>query len=204
MQHLLRLLQSARLKGRPSESDLAAAVGLPDSEIAALLEPLVAAGEMERAGARVKLTAAGRARLDVLLAAERATIDQEWLRQRYRDFGTFNTDFKQLVTDWQLIGGAHPNDHTDAEYDARIVARLADLHLRFAPLVADLIAIAPRLARYRDRFAAAVAKAESGDHAWIARPLIDSYHTVWFELHEELISLGGLSRAREEAAGKAR
>jgi pyruvate,orthophosphate dikinase len=33
--------------------------------------------------------------------------------------------------------------------------------------------------------------------------MIDSYHTVWFELHEDLIGLAGLSRADEAAAGRA-
>ena len=43
----------------------------------------------------------------------------------------------------------------------------------------------------------------AGQHEYIARPLIDSYHTVWFELHEELIEAAGLSRADEAAAGRA-
>ena len=38
----------------------------------------------------------------------------------------------------------------------------------------------------------------AGDTAWLVRPLIDSYHTVWFELHEELIRATGMTR--EEAA----
>jgi pyruvate, orthophosphate dikinase len=33
----------------------------------------------------------------------------------------------------------------------------------------------------------------------IASPLKDSYHTIWFELHEELIHLAGRNRATEEA-----
>ncbi|WP_228001155.1 MarR family transcriptional regulator [Nocardia australiensis] len=203
MSQILHVLQAARLKGRPSESDLAAAAGLADTEISVVVESLIAAGEVERVGIRVKLTTAGRARLDTLLAAERAAIDQALLRQRYHDFDDVNTDFKQLVTDWQLIDGVRPNDHTDAEYDARIVARLADLHVRFAPLLATFIELAPRLSEYPNRFASAVEKVQSGDPTWFARPLIDSYHTVWFELHEELIGLAGLSRVREAAAGRA-
>ena len=35
----------------------------------------------------------------------------------------------------------------------------------------------------------------------VAAPVKDSYHTVWFELHEELIILSGRNRADEEAAG---
>ncbi|MEU4429429.1 hypothetical protein ACH474_24610 [Nocardia rhamnosiphila] len=203
MPYVLRVLQAARFKGRPTESDLAAAAGLSDAALSSVLEPLLAAGELQRAGTRVKITAAGRARLDEMLAAERATVDRARLRQRYLGFGIVNDDLKQLVTDWQLIDGTRPNDHTDADYDAQIMARLGELHERFAPLLAEFVELAPRLAQYPDRFAGALARIRSGDPAWLARPLVDSYHTVWFELHEELIGLGGMSRVREEAAGRA-
>ncbi|NKY31464.1 hypothetical protein HGA13_00035 [Nocardia speluncae] len=203
MPYTLRVLQAARFKGRPTEPDLAAAAGLTDAALASVLEPLLVAEELQRVGGRVKITVTGRARLDELLAAERDTVDRALLRQRYLGFGAVNEDFKRLVTDWQLIDGTRPNDHSDAEYDARIVARLGELHERFAPLLAEFVELAPRLAQYPDRFAGALAKIRAGDPAWLARPLVDSYHTVWFELHEELIGLGGGSRVREEAAGRA-
>jgi hypothetical protein len=37
----------------------------------------------------------------------------------------------------------------------------------------------------------------------LTRPIIDSYHTVWFELHEELIQAAGRSREDEAKAGHA-
>jgi pyruvate,orthophosphate dikinase len=37
----------------------------------------------------------------------------------------------------------------------------------------------------------------------VARPIIDSYHTVWFELHEDLMAINGLTRAAEARAGRA-
>jgi hypothetical protein len=36
-----------------------------------------------------------------------------------------------------------------------------------------------------------------------ALAIIDSYHTVWFELHEELILATGLTREDEAKAGHA-
>jgi len=38
---------------------------------------------------------------------------------------------------------------------------------------------------------------------FIASPRVDSYHSAWFELHEELILLTGRTRADEVAAGRA-
>jgi hypothetical protein len=59
-------------------------------------------------------------------------------------------------------------------------------------------ALLDRFGRYEDRLSAAVARVEAGDHDWFTKPLIDSYHTVWFELHEDLLSTLGKERASEE------
>ncbi|WP_229719137.1 hypothetical protein [Nocardia jinanensis] len=189
------------MKGRPSEADLLAAGGL---DAAATVAALVDSGALDRAGSRLKLTPPGRAELDRLLAAERATVDQEALKGVYHEaFDALNTTFKQLVTDWQLIDGTRPNDHSDTAYDAAIVFRLGELHQQLVPLLDRLVGFASRLSGYRERFGAALCKVRAGDHSWLARPMVDSYHTVWFELHEELIGLSGLSRAQEAAAGRA-
>jgi pyruvate,orthophosphate dikinase len=96
-----------------------------------------------------------------------------------------------------------PNDHADPAYDQGVMERLAELHERFQPLLGRIVDAAPRLKPYRARFATAIANVRSGDHSFVARPVTDSYHTVWFELHEELIGLLGRSRAEEAAAGRA-
>jgi hypothetical protein len=49
----------------------------------------------------------------------------------------------------------------------------------------------------------ALDKVKAGDTAWLTRPIIDSYHTVWFELHEEFIGAAGLTRAAEAKSGHA-
>jgi pyruvate,orthophosphate dikinase len=148
------------------------------------------------------LTPDGRARLDALIAGERESVDQDALRAAYAEFDEHNSALKQVVTDWQLRDG-QPNDHSDAAYDAGVVEQLAALHDRFAPLVDRMVAAAERLRPYPGRFAHAVGQVTGGDHSFIARPITDSYHTVWFELHEDLIGLLGLSRQEEAASGRA-
>lgn len=199
----LAILQLVRLKGRPALPDVAAAAGLTQGETEAAVQEFLAAGKLEESRGRLKVTAAGRAALADLIARERRGTDQKRLASAYERFTSINTRFKQLVTDWQTLDGGHPNGHTNADYDAAVVNRLAELHQQFAPLLAELAEIAPRLANYPARFAAALDKVLAGDHAWLARPLIDSYHTAWFELHEDLIGLAGLSRAEEAMAGRA-
>jgi hypothetical protein len=36
-----------------------------------------------------------------------------------------------------------------------------------------------------------------GQPEWFTKPVIDSYHTVWFELHEDLLCTLGIERASE-------
>jgi hypothetical protein len=199
----LRVLRALRFKGRATVTDLACATGVDETTLRDMLADLAAAGHCEEAKGRHRLIAPGRTELEQRLAAERTSVDQQALAAAYDEFDAHNSAFKQLVTDWQLKDGATPNDHTDADYDTKIVKRLGELHAGFLPLVRRLVEIAPRLEPYPARFTTALERVEAGDHTWLARPLIDSYHTVWFELHEDLIGLTGRSRSAEAAAGRA-
>ena len=49
----------------------------------------------------------------------------------------------------------------------------------------------------------ALGKIRAGDLRYVAAPDLESYHSVWFELHQDLIGLLGTTRAREAAAGRA-
>ncbi|HEY0448714.1 hypothetical protein [Actinophytocola sp.] len=199
----LTLLQAMRLKGRLSADAAAACVGMSADDTRSALDRLVAEGHAAVAGAAFRLAPGGRERLAALLDEERAAVDQEALTRAYADFDEINTDLKNLITAWQLRDPGTPNDHSDAAYDAEVLDRLAALHERFTPLLDRVAAAAARLAPYRTRFGTAIDKVRAGDHTFVARPIADSYHTVWFELHEELIGLLGRTRAEEAAAGRA-
>ena len=181
----LAVLQAVRLKGRVSRDDLGADV-----------DELVASGLLAD-GPLLRLTPEGRARLGELLDAERASVDPAVVAAAYTEFRSLNTEFKALVTDWQLRNG-QPNTHDDAEYDAAVLARLDAVHRQAVPLVDAVAAELPRLARYSEKLGAALDRVHGGDTTWLSRPLIDSYHTVWFELHEELILAAGLTREAED------
>lgn len=198
----LAVLQAVRLKGRVAQADLAATLNEGTGEIAEIVEQLAASGLLIEA-ATLRLSPSGRARLGTLLAQERAGADPAALAAAYDDFRGVNADFKALVTDWQLKGGpaGTPNAHDDAEYDAAVLARLDEVHARVEPIMRAAGAQLPRLGAYSVKLIAALDKVKAGDTTWLTRPLIDSYHTVWFELHEELIGAVGLTR--EEAAKSA-
>ncbi|GAA4088232.1 hypothetical protein ACFFOS_11355 [Nocardioides kongjuensis] len=200
---LLSVLRVVELKGRVREADVATPLGIAPEAAGALLTDLEGSGELVRAGAGFRLADPGRARLAELLAADAATVDQPSLAAAYDDFCVVNADLKTIVTAWQLRADGTPNDHTDAAYDAGVLARLADLHARVLPLVERLAQVAPRLARYPQRLQHAQDRLSEGDTTWVARPILDSYHTVWFELHEDLIQLSGRTRLEEAVAGRA-
>jgi pyruvate,orthophosphate dikinase len=67
----------------------------------------------------------------------------------------------------------------------------------------DLAPSLPRLATYRVRLENALAAILAGDARYVASPRVDSYHGVWFELHEDAIRLAGCTRAEEVASGRA-
>ncbi|OBH46365.1 hypothetical protein [Mycobacterium mantenii] len=195
----LAVLQGIRLKGRVSPADLAATLGADLDDVTPDVERLTAAGLLT-GGATLRITLSGSERLAELLAEERDGTDPAAMAAAYDDFRTVNADFKRLVTDWQLKGGPDgvPNPHDDADYDAAVLARLDDVHARVMPIIGAAAAQLPRLSAYATKLAAALDKIKAGETTWLTRPLIDSYHTVWFELHEELIVAVGLTR--EEAA----
>lgn len=199
----LSMLQLLRLKGRVKADDLAGSLNQPPDTCGELLESMVEAGLCVRNGPSARLSPQGRERLAELLDAERGQVDQQRLEELYHEFDEHNTNFKSIITAWQMREDGVPNDHSDADYDAGVLAELDTLHARFAGLLERIVDAAPRLAHYPPRFATAVERLRAGEHHYVARPILDSYHTVWFELHEELIGLLGRSRAEEAAAGRA-
>jgi hypothetical protein len=180
----LALLQTVRLKGRVARTELTGPVD--DGVEAGLLVD----------APMVRLTDAGRTRLAELLADERAAVDHDAADRVYERFLEVNGDVKPLISQWQLMRDAAGPDEATAVLD-----RLDDLHGRVLPVIAEASELVARLGSYADRLDAALRRARDGDMSWLTRPMVDSYHTVWFELHEELIGLAGRTRATEAESG---
>jgi len=196
----LRVLNALRLKGLAGEGVLAIATGLDDGEVRRVTAGLEEAGMAVRRTGRMpgwSMTAAGRAAHARAVAAE---LESSGARDRvdagYRAILRLNEPFKALCTSWQLRELEPPvvNDHSDPDYDAAAVARLVDIHAEAAPVVDALAGALQRYAPYRPRFDTALARIRSGGLDWFTKPLIGSYHDVWMELHEDLLSTLGIAR----------
>ena len=195
------------LKGVASADSLVDVLGCGPGPAAAAIAALIAEGDaQELPGGRIRLTKEALASVDELFRRDSARL-RTVVEPVIDGFHTVDRAFKELVTSWQMreIDGEQVvNDHTDAAYDAAVVVRLGDdIHPRVLATVQEVAAAEPRLARYGDRLTTALEAVQRGDAQMMAHPLRDSYHTVWFELHEELIRLSGSDRASEAAAGRA-
>ena len=65
------------------------------------------------------------------------------------------------------------------------------------PVLAGLAAALSRFGGYASRLQRAVDEVRAGHGEWFDKPLIDSFHSVWFELHEDLLATLGLERSTE-------
>lgn len=146
------------------------------------------------------LTDEGRKENERLLADE---LDRAGLRatvtEAYQRFLPLNGELLAVCTAWQVtdVATGTLNDHTDPDHDRAVIGRLAAIDRQIQPWCAELAAELARFASYGPRLATARDRVERGDTDWFTRPTIDSYHSVWFELHEDLLSTLGLDRTSE-------
>jgi pyruvate,orthophosphate dikinase len=200
------MLRALLVKGYATPENAGTALLVGADEASALLDLLVADGLAEMAGGSFRLTADGKAVAGELIALDRATWGVTNAEAALDAFLGLDQRVKETVTAWQMrvVDGVQAfNDHSDAAYDDGVLSRLVALHDEAENWIRPLEARLPRLATYRERLAGAAAAAAGGDARYVASPRVDSYHGIWFELHEDLILLAGRSRAGEVAAGRA-
>lgn len=195
------------LKGMATADAVADLLGVASDVAADTLAGLVEQGHAsEGPGDRFLLTPDGTAAVEAAYEAEsvgaRPVIEAQL--ERFHDL---NLRFKEVVTAWQMRdvdGESVMNDHTDPTYDGQVIDQLAaEIHGGICEVLDGICETVHRLEAYRARFEVALAALRGGDQEMMAHPLRDSYHTLWFELHEELIRLSGRNRADEAAAGRA-
>jgi pyruvate,orthophosphate dikinase len=200
------LIACLYIKGFGKTEALSEALGESAEAVEAVLTELFASGNAEQTRVGARLSAHGKALAQEKLSAERASVDHRRLEEQYERFTKLNADFKELVTDWQMRevdGKRTRNDHKDEVYDTEVLSRLVALHALTATLIEGISVHAPRVGAYNRRLTSALAKIEAKDLRYVTAPDRDSYHTVWFELHQHLINLLGTTRAKEAAAGRA-
>lgn len=193
-------LHGLAIKKHAAPEEVAEIVGLDAPTVARLLEEAKARGRVAQAGQKYMLTAPAQMSLRNEYSRHYADLrDDAGMEAAYEEFEKVNARLKQLITDWQTIeiaGSKVANDHSDKAYDDKIITRLGDLHEHAAKVLKKLSSFLPRLSIYGQKLTTALEKAEDGEIQWVSDARIASYHTVWFELHEDLLRV--LDRVRDE------
>jgi pyruvate, orthophosphate dikinase len=190
---VLAVLRLLRIKGRATAETLATAL---ETEVGDVIEQCEREGLVETTRVGYRVTDAGRERVEQCYADERAHADSMVI-DVYETFLPINDEVKHAVTDWQMRfvdGQIVLNDHSDRSHDDEVIARLHDIDADAAPALESLAAELPRFESYVRRLRRALSEVRAGDHTMVAAPIKDSYHTVWFELHEDLLMLAGRER----------
>ena len=163
-------------------------------------EEIIAAGLAMARGTNLAMTPAGREAHAAWARLAPGSEEEAVARSAYERFLVLNVEFLRLCTDWQLKPGNVPNDHSDSAYDFKVLERLDRLDERAGQLLDNLAKAVPRFGTYRSRLTDALDRI-SDDRAWFASPRCDSYHTVWMQLHEDLLTAVGVERADEAQPG---
>jgi pyruvate,orthophosphate dikinase len=192
------VLQELSIKGVVLLDQLPGALLAAPDRVGPVVDRLVKDGQAEAAATGIRLSAEGKLAAAALFTADRAAFGEAKSAATLEGFHAFDLRMKAIVTAWQVrdvAGQQTLNDHADAAYDAGLLDELAVLHSETAEWLSPLAAAMHRFGAYRSRLARAVDLAHAGDQRYVASPRVDSYHGVWFELHEDLIRLAGRQRS---------
>jgi hypothetical protein len=124
----------------------------------------------------------------------RSDAESDGLHER---FGRINAQLLQTMAAWQQIDvGGHKvaNDHSDRDYDEKIITRAAKLVERLKRVAGALGEHDPRFLRYGERLDAALDRVDRGQREYLSSPGLESVHNIWFEFHEDLLRSLGKTR----------
>ena len=203
-----RVLYALRTKGMAEVGAVAQATQLSPDHVADALHELGERGWVRyRDGKRAQgwmLLGEGRAEAERLATAEiEESGKRTMVTELYGSFKVLDPELKQVCTDFQIHGDQTLNDHADPDYDAEVIARLAEINRGVQPILARLSEAFDRFGHYGGRLDHALERVLGGDLNWFTKPTVDSYHEVWFELHEDLLVTLGIDRAAEMATDSA-
>jgi hypothetical protein len=186
------VLHALRVKGIATPESIGEAVGMDSAAVLSHLRELEAEGVAFERPSRKRpgwvLSEEGRDRHAADLAEAHPADTRATLAEFYDGFLTLNSDVKGLAARWQ---------HAASDDDRfTLLGRLEDVHELADRALASTGEVVPRFARYGQRLGVALDKIED-DPRFFVSPLVDSYHNVWFECHEDFLLTLGRTRAEE-------
>ena len=178
------VLNGAHLKKMASARELARAVGVDAAEAEAVLSAAEADGFLMVADGKYLLLPEGTNAVHEYYSTVYQTLrSDEAILAWYDRFEAINDQFIKQVSEWQSTDG-----------DDRIQGRMIKTVGRLTRNIHELTPLIPRYNIYIDRFAASVALVDQGEKDYVCKPTLDSVHNVWFEFHEDILSVIGRPR----------
>jgi hypothetical protein len=199
-------LHGPRVLGFASASRIAARFGIDPGAVQDALLDFEAGGWVQQtsfAGSSGwALTEPGRRENERRLSRELdAAGARDTVAQVHTEFVPLNRRFGQACTSWQIRPTrADPmsfNDHTDWVWDERVLQTLSALDSALRRLCTRLADRLQRFDGYADRYSTALARIDRGERRWVDAPELDSCHTVWIQLHEDLLATLGIARGSD-------
>lgn len=188
------------IKKAGTATQIASILGVPEADVQQALGHALSAGDVVAAGEMYMPTPVGRDKLDASYGRAYADVRSDAAFVGAADrFESINKRLLDLLTRWQTVpqaGTTVPNDHSDVAYDNAILDELGDLHDRAEATLQALADGVSRIGLYSARLAAAYDRSLAGELDYVSGVRVDSYHTVWHELHEDLLRI--LGRDRQE------
>jgi len=180
------------------QKDIENNIEIDKEKIREVLNDLLRKGFVRRVDDQWQIEHAGREEMKRL---RREVLESSGRREEVlsycKEFEELNTWFKDLVTRWQVKnegGMLVPNDHSDPEYDLAIIRELGELHRKTVDVLEKLSKVLPILKTYITRLNRALNLVMRGEIEYLSGVDVQSYHNIWFELHEGLLRLSGLKR----------
>jgi hypothetical protein len=178
------VLNGAHLKKMANAEEIAAAVGVDVQTAASVFASAIAKDWAMDIDGRFLLTPEGAAVVheyyrDIYGPLRLNTNMIAW----YDRFEAINEQFIKQVSEWQATEG-----------DERVQSRLMKIVERLTKFLEEIIPSIPRYESYARRFANSISLVDRGDKDYVCKPTIDSVHNIWFEFHEDILSVLGRPR----------
>lgn len=180
------VLHAIRVRGFASVDQIQTSTGLPAALIQEVLASAEDAGHLKQRTGRItgaRLTPVGKARLLLISGVALTDGQQDAISSVYKDFLAPNRDFKALTSRWQT------------EHDlASTTTALDQIHQTVVAQLQRAASAVSRFDLYVSRLEEAKRRFDSGEEDALAKPLSESYHDIWMELHEDLLATLGRER----------
>lgn len=182
------ILHYLSMEGLAETDQIAEDLDLSRAQIEEVLEDLNQKELVEHEGFWY-LNDAGESHLNELLRDRFSPEAITELETRYSDFESLDIEFKDLANAWQ-------NSKTNDEQQA-LIEDLEAFHSETRGFFEEFSdEIFDEYRRYLEELDTALQRLNTGDSDYFTGTEVDSYHTVWFRLHDDLMRT--LDKDRDE------